>query len=237
MPESAGQTYLQMPNIKQRQIAPGNAGEWTPDPNLLRDLKDYLDTPGNPSRNIESGVPTFWARPSIYEKMLFFKDHPRHGKIKNEWLGILAVIYFAKELQEQVQDFNLETSDFVFTDGNSKLNRGLRKLRPSSFDSKPIKMIYVNRILIAGEHPRTIFYSPPEFSDELRNYIPWFRSMKEEGNNVMSYMENFKNKHVISEANLRFFQEALTEKTANEYELSNGFEADIRRRILALPTR
>jgi len=220
--------YLQLPKLSEQVIAVGEVGSWAEDESLIQHLKEHLETPGNPSRNIESGVPTFWARPLMYEFILFNGDHPLHDKIKNEWLAILSVLYFKDELKKQEANFNLYVKDYNFAQGNNNMDTALRILKPDKFEQEGFRMIFINDILIGAEHPRTIFFTPPEFPEEIVTYVPWLRKRADETYNVVDFLKVKKDKGIIDQSEYSFVKDALVVDARNFYKINDNDHANVR---------
>ncbi|MBW4698597.1 MAG: hypothetical protein KME03_12020 [Aphanocapsa lilacina HA4352-LM1] len=69
------------------------ATQWTPHNGvLLSDVGVSIKVPKLPTgeRSIDS-IPDIWARPLLFEKALFDKQHPLHERVRDEWRGLLAL--------------------------------------------------------------------------------------------------------------------------------------------------
>lgn len=69
-------------------------GEWTSDgqntlANLIKDLKVTADADSD-----ITSIPDLWARPAMYEMVLFNEKHHLHKKYLAQWRGILAMLAF-----------------------------------------------------------------------------------------------------------------------------------------------
>lgn len=76
----------------EKKIAFSKRGEWKSDsqntlPNLVKDLKVTTDY-----KSTITSIPDLWARPAMYEMVLFNKNHHLHEQYLEQWRGILAIL-------------------------------------------------------------------------------------------------------------------------------------------------
>lgn len=79
---------------EENKIAITKRGEWKSEAqntlsNLVSDLKVTTDAKSN-----ITSIPDLWARPAMYEMVLFDNKHYLHNKYVAEWRGILAMLAF-----------------------------------------------------------------------------------------------------------------------------------------------
>ena len=80
----------------ENKIAINKRGEWSDGAqNTLSNLVDSLKIAAGKESNISS-IPDVWARPALYERILFNDKHPLHERYKQEWRGVLAIIALRK---------------------------------------------------------------------------------------------------------------------------------------------
>lgn len=78
----------------ENKIAITKRGEWIAESqNTLRNLVSDLKVTTDERSNITS-IPDLWARPAMYEMVLFDAKHHLHKKYVAEWRGILAMLAF-----------------------------------------------------------------------------------------------------------------------------------------------
>lgn len=76
----------------EKKIAFSKRGEWKSDsqntlPNLVKDLKVTTDY-----KSTITSIPDLWARPAMYEMVLFNENHHLHKQYLEQWRGILAIL-------------------------------------------------------------------------------------------------------------------------------------------------
>lgn len=76
----------------EKKIAFSKRGEWKSDsqntlPNLVKDLKVTTDY-----KSTITSIPDSWARPKMYEMVLFNENHHLHEQYLEQWRGILAIL-------------------------------------------------------------------------------------------------------------------------------------------------
>lgn len=78
----------------ENKIAITKRGVWQSESqNTLGNLVVDLKVAANAESDITS-IPDLWARPSMYEMVLFDENHHLHQKYLNEWRGLLAIMAF-----------------------------------------------------------------------------------------------------------------------------------------------
>lgn len=78
----------------ENKIAITKRGVWQSESqNTLGNLVVDLKVAANAESDITS-IPDLWARPSMYEMVLFDEKHHLHQKFLNEWRGLLAIMAF-----------------------------------------------------------------------------------------------------------------------------------------------
>lgn len=82
-----------LPSLKEEnKIAITKRGQWVSDNQTsLSGLVDGLKVTADAQSNITS-IPDLWARPAMYEMVLFDEKHHLHNKYLAEWRGILAML-------------------------------------------------------------------------------------------------------------------------------------------------
>ncbi|MDO4921881.1 MAG: hypothetical protein Q4E64_08685 [Phascolarctobacterium sp.] len=82
-----------LPSLKEEnKIAITKRGQWASDNQTsLSGLVDGLKVTADAQSNITS-IPDLWARPAMYEMVLFDEKHHLHNKYLAEWRGILAML-------------------------------------------------------------------------------------------------------------------------------------------------
>ena len=103
---------------EENKITLTKRGTWRNDSqttlgNLVTDLKVTT----NESSNITS-IPDLWARPMMYEMVLFNENHHLHKKYVAEWRGIMAMLAF----REMRNLKNIGKEEIVFSDVNKISN-------------------------------------------------------------------------------------------------------------------
>lgn len=74
------------------KIAITKSGEWVSESqNTLANLVDDLKVAANAQSDINS-IPDLWARPAMYEMVLFDDKHHLHNRFLQEWRGIMAMM-------------------------------------------------------------------------------------------------------------------------------------------------
>lgn len=82
-----------LPSLKEsNKIAITKRGEWMSDAQTnLGNLADDLKVTAGLNSDISS-IPDLWARPSMYELVLYDENHHLHERFLAEWRGILAIL-------------------------------------------------------------------------------------------------------------------------------------------------
>ena len=82
-----------LPSLKEsNKIAITKRGEWMSDAQTnLGNLADDLKVTAGVKSDISS-IPDLWARPSMYELVLYDENHHLHKRFLDEWRGVLAIL-------------------------------------------------------------------------------------------------------------------------------------------------
>ena len=82
-----------LPSLKEsNKIAKTKRGEWMSDAQTnLGNLADDLKVTAGVKSDISS-IPDLWARPSMYELVLYDENHHLHKRFLDEWRGVLAIL-------------------------------------------------------------------------------------------------------------------------------------------------
>lgn len=103
---------------EENKITLTKRGTWRNDSQTtLGNLVTDLNVTTNESSNITS-IPDLWARPMMYEMVLFNENHHLHKKYVAEWRGIMAMLAF----REMRNLKNIDKEEIVFPDVNKISN-------------------------------------------------------------------------------------------------------------------
>lgn len=86
-----------LPSLKEdSKVAISKRGQWMSNQqNTLPGLTDSLKISTN-SRSTINSIPDVWARPVLFQKILFKENHPLHKKYVAQWRGLLAIMALYK---------------------------------------------------------------------------------------------------------------------------------------------
>ena len=146
-------------------------GEWKHNDNLIENLPEELDVSAEATKDVLTAIPTVWARPVLFAEALFDKKHPLHKEVTNEWRGLLGIFCF-----KRVYNFSINVIGVNLSGEEAKEYPFVQILRASPKPGEErewnkIYLIYIDKIIIGVTSPKTLFFTPPEYS--LPDWIPW----------------------------------------------------------------
>ncbi|MCL5097178.1 MAG: hypothetical protein M1608_06580, partial [Candidatus Omnitrophica bacterium] len=160
-------------------------GVWLGDPgaaNFLSNLVHDIDVGGTiADPRLAHSVPSVFARPILFAQALVDDASPLHDAVVNEWRGLMAVLALESWMAYKVEfvDYpvlppSAGASSFVgrVPGDDLHLRTMLNSLlpQPPTFWN-PLKLIYVNKILVGAASPWTVVFTPA--SKVPTPVVPW----------------------------------------------------------------
>ncbi len=148
---------------EENKIAITKRGEWISDTqntlkNLVADLKVTTDFKSN-----ITSIPDLWARPAMYEMVLFDEKHHLHQKYVAEWRGILAMLAFRemRNLKDIKREEILVPEKGQLDAAAPSFLRVLAGLLPEEYKEYPDNTVergYKIQLLASNEGPLAIIW-------------------------------------------------------------------------------
>lgn len=169
---------------EENKIAITKRGEWISDTqNTLKNLVTDLKVTTDFKSNITS-IPDLWARPAMYEMVLFDEKHHLHQKYVAEWRGILAMLAF-RELRNlkniKREEILIPEKAKLAEDAPSflKVLAGLLPEEYKEYSDNTIESGYKIQILTYSESPLaviwpTILVCPAVGLDSIVSSVSWW---------------------------------------------------------------
>lgn len=123
-----------LPKLKKDvQIALGECGKWQHNSQtVLGNLVNSLQVETDKKTDITS-IPDLWARPVLYEMVLFSKNHPLRAKYVAEWRGILTMLAL-RDLRG-FSKLSLESLDLSDRSNTLEFYKLIKNFLPSDFQN------------------------------------------------------------------------------------------------------
>ena len=177
-----------LPTLKeQNRIAITKRGVWESDSQkTLKNLAEDLKVASDKYSSISS-IPDLWARPMLYEMILFDKNHPLHDKVVGEWRGLIAIIAL-----RTIRNFNeLKVKEIIIPESTASILKDspvfmqvlakmipdeLKNIKDDTLKPGELAKLYVityqNRT-IAITWPNTLLVASASLKGNLASKIPW----------------------------------------------------------------
>lgn len=148
---------------EENKISITKRGEWISDTqNKLKNLVTDLKVTTDYKSNITS-IPDLWARPAMYEMVLFDEKHHLHQKYLAEWRGILAMLAFRemRNLKNIKREEILVPEKAKLADDAPSFLKVLAGLLPEEYKEYPDNTVesgYKIQLLTHAERPLAIIW-------------------------------------------------------------------------------
>lgn len=169
---------------EENKIAITKRGEWISDTqNTLKNLVTDLKVTTDFKSNITS-IPDLWARPAMYEMVLFDEKHHLHQQYVAQWRGILAMLAF----REMRNLKNIKREEIIVPENSQltadapdflKVLAGLLPEEYKEFPDNTVESGYKIQLLTYTERPLaiiwpTILVCPAVGLDKITSSLSWW---------------------------------------------------------------